>query len=119
MRIKVNLKDRQAYLLYGYGKTYLYKLLNSYSSVNNDVLAFTYREGQTEIDILKRIKAFKGQLVMFDRFDMYFNKAAVNQCIEQGCTIIMDLKSDNLANSVKVQVSNFKVDKDTITIEEW
>jgi hypothetical protein len=120
--IDLSLEKGKAYVLGtdgGTGKTYLYKLFNAYENFGDNVLPLTYEKRRDDSDIVKRINNFNGDVVLFDRFDLYFNKDFVNLCLDNGFMVLLDLKCDKYINSLKVQPVNFVRTKNRIEVKKW
>jgi hypothetical protein len=122
IEIVLDLEPSQAYVLSskaGIGKTYLYDMLKAYENFGNQVVAVTYDRQRTVEELRERMDRFSGSIVLFDRFDRYFDKEVVSQCTNKGCSVLVDLKSNQLINQLKVQSVYFNRSADKIEVLKW
>jgi hypothetical protein len=120
--IKLDLDKGCAYVLGSrgaIGKTYLYGLLSAYRNFNGDVLVVTYAKNMSSQDILKMIDEFGGDIIMLDRFDLYFDESIVEAGIKKGCIVLIDLKSNSFVNKLPVQPVDFVVQPNSIEVSKW
>ena len=77
------------------GKTFLYKLLDRVrSGGDRSILTITYDDRLSEEDVIKRVKAFGGGIIILDRLDLYISKSLISSLYDRrsNCLILYDLK---------------------------
>ena len=96
------------------GKTLLCKEIKKLTKLGEKVLSFTLDDIDSGIDIIGKIKKYKPEVLMFDRYDMYagyFDKFMEKH--KDDCIILVDCKSFpflNCADTCNIEFSPDKID---------
>lgn len=102
----------------GQGRTWLYKILQAKSVLNEDILCITYDKHLTESDVLKEIHEFNGQLLMLDRLNLYYTKEIGEALTKINCIVLIDLKDNRKLREMPIRLARIKYTEDCIEVRE-
>ena len=103
----------------GNGKTYLYHLLNSAAQFcdNLEILTVTYSKFILS-DLVSIIKSKKWDIILLDRFDLYYSKD-INYCLDEirnSSVILIDMKNQITLKEIISDEVSISIGEDLIEV---